>query len=219
VVTTGNYTFIDITQGVATGNTYTQTADSGWEVDAFTTPTPTPTPSATPAPSPTPVPSISPVPSPTVTATPVMVTIYLGEYSVPSFAGSPSSGPYTAAATTGCFVAILMQPVGGTVGQIHFQRPAISEPPNMIGFGSPHQSGDFASTLLDSGPIDSFTITNLTTSSGTGVFTLSNGVMGTATITGSETEVSSPDILRSRALRQQLLRSSLGFDAWRTRGR
>jgi hypothetical protein len=153
-----------------------------------------------------------------------MFTEYIGEYSVPSFAGTPSAGAYTAAATTGCLYLFIEQPVGGTVGQIHFQRPAVSATPNVVAEGSGDlNDSDYDSAVLDSGAINSFTITNLTTSSGSGTFTLSNGVMGTATITGSLTLVDvSPDILRSRTLRQQYLRSlrsPLGFDAWRTRGR
>jgi hypothetical protein len=221
-VTTGDYTSITI-DGVVSGNTFTEpTGDGSWTVYDYTTPTPSPTPTATPPPTPTPVPSISPVPSPTVTQTPVMITEYFGEYSVPTFAGMASSGPYTALATTGCLDALIVQPVGGTLGQIHFERPAITATPNAFAGGGPNEPlGGFADTYVASGTVLSFTLTNLTPESGTGTFTLATGasssVTGSATITGSETVVG--DFLRTRTLRQQLQRSSLGFDAWRTRGR
>jgi hypothetical protein len=143
--------------------------------------------------------------------------LYVGEYHVPTFTGEVlSNGGYTALDTTGCFEMILEQPVGGVAGQIHYHRlPAavVSPTPNAEGFGEPNQSGDFAETELDTGSIETFSITNLTTTSGTGAFTLSNSIAGTLNITGSETVVESGSIRRSQPLGHSRL--ALRFKAWR----
>jgi len=198
-VSLGTFTSIDAS-GTVSGSTFN--AQSGdWEAIAFVPPTPTPTPTTTASPQPTPIPTVSPVP--TATPTPVMVTEYLGEYTVTSYGGNAAGGgTYTAAATNGCFFLILEQPVGGTAGQIRHRLPLVTPTasPNAFADGEPNESGLEAETFLDEGSLTSFTITNLTPISGSGSFSFTNSAdataTGTVTITGSESEIATPDAIR-----------------------
>jgi hypothetical protein len=185
----GNFTSIETT-GVVTGNTYTQQS-SEWEVITYS-PSPTPSPGSTATPAPTPTPTAAPTP----TSTPVMLSEYYGEYTVPSFNGNTvGGGLYTAAATNGCFFLILEQPVGGVIAQAR-SRPQASPTPNTFGDGEPNESGLDAETFLVEGSMTSLTINSLTPTSGSGSFSFTNSaantVSGSITITGSQTFVANP---------------------------
>ncbi len=181
----GTYTSID-TSGLVAGKTYTEQSGD-YAVTGYSSPSPTPTPTTPGAP--TAPPSVSlPVPTPTG-----MVSVYYGEYVVPSFSGNViNGGTYTTAATTGCFAMTLTQNVGGTAGQARVHRVAqtATPAPNAQGFGGPDDPDDEA-VLLDSGSLTSLSITNLTPTTGSGMFSFTNSagtsVPGTLTITGSET--------------------------------
>jgi hypothetical protein len=141
-----------------------------------------------------------------------MYTIYEGEYTVSSYSGESSfedDEPYTAAATSGCFYLLLEQPVGGSLGQLHF-RPAVnpSATPNAFGDGEPNEPGTEAETFLDEGALTSLVINNLTPTTGTGSLSFTNSenntATGTITITGSESGTVTPDTYRRiEALRQK----------------
>ena len=206
-VTAGNFTSIE-TEGVVSGNAYTDDGNGDWEAIAYSPATPTPTPTVTATPVPTSPPTATPVPAPT--PTPVMITLYYGEYTVSSYSGNALLGAsYTTAATTGCFFLILEQPVGGSAGQIHQRHPAasVAPSPNAFGDGEPNEPGTEAETVLDEGSLTSLTINGLTPTSGSGSLSFTNtasaSATGTITITGSETITASPDaeLRRIEALR------------------
>jgi hypothetical protein len=107
----------------------------------------------------------------------LLTIVYYGEYSIPSTTG------LTSATTNGCFV-------------FPTQQQGSETPPTFlaVGQGLPAFAPPYPAETdaIAQGPIASFTITNLTRTSGTGTFTLdtqSLGVVGTAsgtvTITGS----------------------------------
>jgi hypothetical protein len=191
----GTYTSI-MTVGNAVGHTYTQT-NGTYVVDTYSAATPTPPPTPTPTPPPTPTPGPTP--------TPVMVTVYYGEYMVQSFMGTSFMGhPFTAASTLGCFELVLLQPPGGTIGQLRFRSSVIPEATasiNAFGQGFPPTSPTDNSTLEFVGSISSLTIDNLTTTTGNGTLTLDNGATGTVTLTGSVTEVSAAQFALFRGRR------------------
>jgi hypothetical protein len=195
----GDYTSFE-TSGNVVGNTYTEGASAGsnfytaTEYDAPTpAPTatatatiPTPTPTATPVPSPTPSPTATPgspgtaaptpVPSASSTAGVVLTTEYFGTYTLPSFG--------IGAAFTGCFSLALSQPEGGSAGQDRHRATATND--IATGGGSPNLSPYGTAIDTGSGSIVSFTIDNLTQTTGDGTFTFDNDVAGTVTITGSQ---------------------------------
>jgi hypothetical protein len=197
----GNYLSIS-TYGQLAGNTFTADINApfanAWEFDSYAVaPTPSPTPTTTA----TPVPTATPTMGPTATPTPSMYSIYTGVYTVTAFSGSqvPSGGttpaPFSVAAQTGCFELLLVQPVGGTIGQAR-PRIAIATPnpaDNSEGFGSPNFSSttDYTQSELATGAITQLTIGNLSASkqTGSGTFTLDSGASGTVSIQGAETVI------------------------------
>jgi hypothetical protein len=78
-----------------------------------------------------------------------MITIYVGEYSVPAFVGVLFPTVYQASATTGCFMMVLQQPVGGTAGQARHRDAAGSD--NSFGIGELANSSS-SYTSLNDGP-------------------------------------------------------------------
>jgi hypothetical protein len=179
----GTYTTLD-TNGNVVGNTYTEdtTAINSYLVYSYATPAPTATP--------TPGAPGTPLPTPAPGAPTEMITIYVGEYSVPAFVGLLFPTVYQASATTGCFDLVLEQAAGGTAGQVRRRDAAGSD--NSFGVGElANPSSSFTSTNVDAEALNSLTITNLTATTGTGTFALSNGTNGTLTITGSGTIVAS----------------------------
>ena len=170
----GNYFSIQ-TVGSVTGGTYLE--QPGNSANAYTLLAYTA--STTPAPTPTPV----AIPSTQPTGAPVLVIVYYGEYNIPLVAQSG----FSANSTTGCFTMLTDELVGGPAefGAYAEGNPAFATPqPN-------------ATTALQ-GSITSFTITNLTPTSGSGMFTFDIGTVGTVTITGSVTETIQEAVAVSR---------------------
>jgi hypothetical protein len=131
-----------------------------------------------------------------------MVTEYYGEYSVTAFSGNiEGGGSYSAAATNGCFLLILQQPVGGVIGQSRGRRPLPAPIPNAFAEGVPNEPGTEAESFLDEGTITSLTITNLTPTTGSGSFSFTdsadNAATGTITITGSQSIIAAPAARRA----------------------
>jgi hypothetical protein len=123
-----------------------------------------------------------------------MITEFFGEYTVTAFTGNAiAGGTYSAPATSGCFLISEEKPAGS------------SAPANTVGVGFPNETGFEAESLLDSGALTSFTLTNLTPTSGSGSFSFTNGAgstaTGTVTITGSMTETVTEALHRSNSLR------------------
>ena len=186
----GTYTTLD-TNGNVVGNTYTEdTAEiSSYLVYSYV------------AASPTPVPTQAPSAQPTVTPGPNaptdMITIYIGEYSVPAFVGVLFPTVYEAQATAGCFELVLQQPAGGTAGQARRRDAAGGD--NAFGIGQlANPSYTYVQTNVDAEALNSLTITNLTATTGSGTFALSNGTNGTLTITGSGTIVANQNSTTAR---------------------
>jgi hypothetical protein len=142
-----------------------------------------------------------------------MVTIYYGRYAWPAFSGTAIlGGSYSVPTGSGCFIMILEQTPGGTIGQTH-GRPADSPSDNAFGSGDPAQPTPAPQvTTLDEGPLTGVTISNLTTTTGNGTFTFSTatqtGVSGTITITGSQTFTDAKATRRALAHWQSLLRQA-----------
>ena len=181
----GTYTSLD-TNGNVAGSTYTAdtTAINSYLVYSYASAPPTPVPTATAVPQPT--------PAPDPTGTPEKISIYVGEYSVPGFVGVLFPSVYDASATTGCFMLLLQQPGSGTAGQTRHRDAAGGD--NALGIGGiANPAYSYTKTNVDAEALNSLTITNLTPTSGSGTFALSNGTSGTVTITGSGTIVVTPN--------------------------
>lgn len=183
-----------VTSGNVSGHTYTMDTSSlenFYSVHQYLKATPTPSPSPTPVPTPT------PTASPTAKPTPVMITIYYGEYAWTKFTGATlvTSTEYTVPASSGCFTMILTQPPGGGAGQLRVLRPAASSD-NALGLGDPKPPATtYQEKSIDFGNLTSATISNLTPTTGNGTFKFktsganATSVTGSITITGSETFV------------------------------
>jgi len=121
---------------------------------------------APPPPSPSPFPSVSPLPSPSLSPlpspSPVAVYIFTGTYHVKS----------TKAATDGCFTLITTQNGSPLPGALDAG----------LGIGIPQFNVLTQTKNVTTGTVPSSSIT-LTTSGGSGTFTLSNGHSGTVTLT------------------------------------
>jgi hypothetical protein len=101
-----------------------------------------------------------------------MITIYIGEYSVPAFVGVLFPTVYQASATSGCFMMVLEQTAGGTAGQTRHRDAAGSD--NSFGIGElANPSSSYTSTNVDAEALNSLTITHLTATTGAGTFALS----------------------------------------------
>ncbi len=205
----GTYTTLD-TNGNVVGNTYTEdtSAINSYLVDSYTAAAATSAPTAAA--------SASPLPTPGPNAATDMITIYIGEYSVPAFAGLVFPNLYEASATSGCFMMVLQQAAGGTAGQARHRDAAGSD--NTFGVGNlANSASSYVATNVDAEALNSLTITNLTATTGAGTFALSNGTNGTLTITGSGTIVANqastadrtrnPAYLRLRALMEREARN------------
>ncbi len=179
----GTYAAIQ-TSGSVSGTTFT--SDNGGENEystyAFTAPV-----GGSPAPSPTPI-VIASVPPTTPGA--VLYIVYYGEYTIPATAG------FTTGASNGCFTLytanISQSQASVSRGVLTAPEPSPS-PFLAAGIGLPTFAAPYpATSQVLSGAITTFTITNLTRTSGTGSFTMDTvpigdviSVSGTTTITGS----------------------------------
>ncbi len=180
----GTYASIQ-TSGSVSGTTFT--SDNGGENDyatyAYTAPV-----GGSPAPSPTPIviPSVPPT-----TPGAVLYIVYYGEYTIPATAG------FTTGASNGCFTLVtanINESVESAGRHVLTGTPAPSPSPFLAaGIGYPMFAAPYpARSQVLSGAITTFTITNLTRTSGTGSFTMDTvpigdviSVSGTTTITGS----------------------------------
>ena len=179
--------------GSVVGTTYTQDSDDDGE---YTTNTYT-APGATPGPTPTPI--VIPSTSPTAPGA-VLWIVYYGEYTIPTTAG------FSTAPTNGCFTlytANLDETEESVNRRVIMSVPSPTPTPFIAeGIGYPTFAYPYPSMsddILDS-DVTSFTITNLTRTTGTGTFTLDTNavgdvttVSGTATITGSMAFYSTED--------------------------
>jgi hypothetical protein len=209
----GTYTTLD-TNGNVVGNTYTEdtSAINSYLVNSYAAAAATSAPTAAA--------SATPLPTPDPNAPTEMITIYIGEYSVPAFVGVLFPTVYEASATSGCFMMVVEQAAGGTAGQMRHRDAAGSD--DSFGIGELANPGSsYTSTNVDAEALNSLTITNLTATTGAGTFALSNGTNGTLTITGSGTIVANqasttdrtrdPAYRRLRALMEQNARNLREF--------
>ena len=130
---------------------------------------------ATPTPAPTATPTAGPTAAPTTTPTPRAYFIYNGTYLAPPFTTIAATGApsITTNTTNGCFFLITTQ--DGT--------PLSSgSPDNGSGLGFPSFATSPNSAFYATGAVTASTI-NLTTTGGTGTFTLDTGALGTVTLT------------------------------------
>jgi len=158
----GTYTTI-FSVGTVSGTTYTAnvsgaTPPAEWSKVPYTQGTPSPAPTAT-APSPTPSPSTSPTPG-------QPVYVYIGTYALTT--------------TSGCFFAITSQdgsPIANLTGIYAGSSGFADGLPNLPA----NANGNFLSATF--GNITSMVINNLSSTGGSGTVALSNGDMGTITLT------------------------------------
>ncbi len=191
----GYYTTV-ITNGTVVGSTYTATDQgfNGYQLPHYVAAQSTSAPTTPPLAPATPVPSATPG---------ALGILYYGEYSVPAFTDESNGTPTPIDATVGCFQFETNQPVGGTVGEAKRGAPLpdTTSAPNAQGYGigyatfsAPYPTSDTYVGAPGAGSyaLTTFTITNLTRTTGSGTFVFpingsSASVTGTVTITGSTT--------------------------------